>query len=644
MLKRTGLHIMILILLAGKCFGQISPTDSLYEAIADKPDTVKLRILREQAEKEQNKSLRIGLEHADRRMEIARGMQDYFYIADTWHVYGNLYLVSSLYSSAEENYMKALHLFDSLGRDENKASILHNLGLLHYNRHDTLKAIEYYRKSIELRKKGLDKRRVGDELTTLGETYLSFGDYDTSRKYLLEALDYYRDIQNYRRKADTYAFLFDASIVSGEGDAKNWLDSLIIESDGFNSKVYESMINIRQCRYFLANDMPDSTAFYLDSVNFGLLNQHEVLDPVELINSLAERYRQDGKQYEAIQYRMIYRNKRDQMTDREVKDLVDNYNVRLSISASEDEIELKELQNELILSRIRTEKIISMVLYLALAITIIALVYLILNVNTIRRTSKKLAVRRNSLQEAYERSSIYKEKILDIRENKNDFFSIVSLKLSRPFTSLTTKLTDISIYLSDNNKDLKLKTMMERLYKDASGIEKGLKRILLWSKLQRSKFIINQDNINPDEFLHEMLPSLLGIALKKDIRIRFDVDPELKFKYDRSSLNTIITILVENSVQYSSPASDIIIRTQRSKTGCVISVTDFGIGIPDEIQERIFDLSRVKAQKPDLESHNIGLGLLIAKMLSEKNDSDISLESEIDKGTTVFIHIKECDD
>lgn len=644
MLKRTGVHIIVMFLLAAECAGQVSSADSLIQVLSGKHDTVKLRILREQAEKEKYNSLKIGLQLADKRMEIARDMEDYYYIADTRHLYGNMYLVSGLYNNAEENYNRALHLFDSLGKDENKASILHNLGLLYHRQQDTLKSIEYYEKSIGLRKESLNNRRVGDELTTMGEVYLSYGDYDNSLKYLLEALDYYKGIKGYRRKADTYAFLFDTRHATGENDARQWLDSLISEYEGFQSRVYESMINLRLCKYHLANNNPDSSAFYLDSVNFGLIADHEIVDPVEVIKHLAGKYRQAGNQGEAIEYRILYRKKRDEMTDREVSEIVNNYNIRLSISASEEEIELKHQQNRLILKRIRIERIISLILYLALAVTIIALIYLILNVNTIRRTSKKLASRRHNLQEAYNRSSLYKEKILDIRENKNDFFSIVSLKLSKPFTSLTSKLSDISTYLTDNNKDLKLKTMMEKLYRDASGIEKGLKRILLWSKLQRSKYIIDPEKINLNELMHELLPSLLGIALKKDIRIRFDIDPGLNIEYDRNSLINIVTILVENSVEHSSPSSDIIIRAQKSKTGSVLSVTDFGSGIPEGMQNRIFDMSRVKDDKPDLDSHNIGLGLLIARLQTEKNNSSISLESEPGKGTTVFIHIKESDD
>ncbi|MBN1387200.1 MAG: tetratricopeptide repeat-containing sensor histidine kinase [Bacteroidales bacterium] len=638
MLKRNGLFIIIFLFTSFYSYGQAGVTDSILSIISEMHDSVKLRILKDYALGEQYRSLRTGLVYADKRMEIARKINDSEKIAETFHIYGNLYTNSGLLNSAEENYLKALSISDSLNLNETSASILHNLGLVYFKKKDTLRSIEYYKESIALRKKALDSKRIGDELTTLGETYLSYEDYEKSVQYLLEALEYYRNMKGYGRKLETYAFLFDTYYVTGEQGSMRWIDSMKIENNILSSEHYKSMINLRLVRLHILNDNLNLAENYLDSINFELLYNSEINEPVDVFFNLSEQYLKKGNQRKAIDYRLSYRKHKSEMIHREVQDLVSDYNVRLSIRASEEEIEWSKKQNELILKRMRIEKTISFIIYFALGITFIVLLYLIYSVISIRITNKKLVQRRAGLQEAYERSTKYKERILSIRENKNDFFSIVSLKLSRPFNGLTHRLTEISSYLKDNNKDLKLKTMMEVLHKEASGIEKGLERILLWSKLQRNKYMAEFTAINLNDFLHEMLPSLLGIALKKDIRLRFDIDPELNIMYDRFSLKTIIMILTENSIDHSSPKSDIIIRAEKAKSDCLLSVTDFGSGIPADLQNRIFDIRRVK----DESSHypdKIGLGLLIVKLMVEKNNSTISLESKEYSGTTFFIHI-----
>ncbi|MBS0010058.1 MAG: tetratricopeptide repeat-containing sensor histidine kinase [Bacteroidales bacterium] len=643
MLKRKTAYIIIFLIISSSSSGQTAVTDSIMDLISGQPDSLKLLNLKNHALAEQYRSLKTGLAYADKRMEIAMEINEPRAIAETHHIYGNLYSTSGLHNDARENYLKALALFDSLSLHEDRASILHNLGLVSFRQKDTLKSIEYYRRSIDLRKKYLEDRRTGDELTTLGEAYLAYKQYDKSQECLLEALEYYSEIKGYPRKMETYAFLFDNCYATGQSNCKRWADSMTTENKILSSSVYASMICLRLARYNIIIDRPDISAAYIDSINFDMLHHPEVIDPVDVLNELSEQYRNKGNQGKAIQYSLLYRKQKDKQIEREVQELVSNYNIRLGIIASEEEIAWSQKQNELILKRIEIERIISLIIYLALVITIFVLIYTLLSLNSIRRTNRKLNARRSGLQEAYERSSRYKERILSIRENKNNFFSIVSLKLSKPFTGLMSSLSVISTYLDKNNKDLKLKTMMENLYKDASIIEKGLERILLWSKLQRNKYILEYDTFNLNEFMHGILPSLLGISLKKDIRIRFDIDPEIIIRFDRFSLKTIIMILAENSIEHSSPRSDVIIRAQKGKQGCILSVTDFGSGIPAAEQNKIFDIDKIK-DKNSADGNKIGLGLLIAKIMAEKNNSTISLESKEKSGTTIYIHIKESHD
>jgi len=642
--ERKSLHIIILMLIGLNCYGQADNTDSLLNSMELMDDTVKLRVLKDYAVDQQHRSLRTGLLYADKRMEIARKINDAEKIAETFHIYGNLYTTSGLLKDAEENYLKALRIFDSLQLDENRASILHNLGLVSFRKKDTLKSIQYYRSSIELRKKSLEDVRTGDELTTLGEVYLAYEDYENSRQQLMEALYYYRGIDRHGRKIDAYALLFDNYYAEGRPGMKGWIDSMIMENNKFESPARSEMIRLRLAKYHMMEGKIDLSASIIDSIDFNLLYGYEVIDPVNTIMMLSEEYRERGNYNKAIDYSLLYRKKRSEHLKSEVQNLVSNYNIRLSIRASEENIEWARQQNALLVKRIRLEKIISLTIYLALAIIVSFLGYLIYNLSSIRRTNIKLAERRNGLQEAYERSSRYKENILSIRENKSDFFSIISIKLSRPFHNLTDKLSEISEYLENNNKDLKLKTQMEKLYRNSSAIEKGLERILLWSKLQRNKYVAEKEVFNLNDFLHEILPSLLGIALKKDIRIRFDVDRSLKIEYDKFCLKTILTILTENSVEHSSPRSDIIIRAEKSDAGCILSVTDFGGGIADNLKDKIFDISRVKAEINADDSHKMGLGLLIARLMTDKNDSSLGLESKKGSGTTIYLYINNTHD
>lgn len=635
--------IIILMLFGQASYAQVSISDSVISSLSSLPDSVALTKLEEHALNELNRSLRTGLKYADKRMEIARQSNNMEAIAKTWHIYGNLYGSSGLYDDAEENYKKALAIYDSLGMNDGKASILHNLGLVHFNKKDTLKSIEYYNKSIDQRKQFLSDRRIGDELTTLGEMYLSYGNYKKSRQYLMEALNYYRGIRGYPRKLENYAYLFDNDHIRGRPGALRWIDSMRVANNILDKPVYASMIHLRMGKIYIQREDPEMAKQHIDKTDFTELRDKEVVDPGKVLIELAALFRKKGSEAEAINYRLKHHKHINDLRDMEVRELSSSYNIRLNIRTSEEEIEWTHEQNELILHRIQLEETISLIINIALAIILLTLIFLFYHITGIRKTNKKLEIRKTKLQEAYERSSRYKENILNTRENKNVFFSIVSSKLRKPFEEISERLSEISRYLGTNNKDLRLKKMMESLFNTATEIEKRLERILLWSKLQRNKYYVKPVLININEFMHEMLPSLLGSAVKKDIKIRFDIDPGLHLSYDRHALGTIVNILAENSIEHSPAGTDLIFRAVKAEKGCLLSLTDFGKGIPGDLQNKLFDINRLKESPSKQDNQKTGLGLLIASHLAERNNSILSLESKENSGTTFFIHIKDND-
>ncbi|MDZ7738584.1 MAG: tetratricopeptide repeat-containing sensor histidine kinase [Bacteroidales bacterium] len=641
--KKNLLIIIIIILLGLDGNAQISISDSVINSLSSLPDSVALTRLEEHALNELNRSLKTGLTYADKRMELARQGNNMEAIAETWHIYGNLYGSSGLFDDAGKYYIRALALYDSLGMTGGKASILHNLGLVHFNNNDTSECIEYYNKSIELRKQSLSDRRTGDELTTLGEVYLSYGNHQKSRQCLLEGLDFYSDTLGYPRKLENYAYLFDNDYISGHPEVTRWIDSMAAENDILEYPEYASMINLRLGKVFLRKEDPETAKQYIDNTDFKLILDKEVVDSENTYIELAELFKKKGNETEAINYSLKHHKLINELRDIEIGELASSYNVRLNIRASEEEIEWSQEQNELILQRIKLEKTISLIIYIALAAILLTLAFLIYHTAGIRKTNKKLEIRKTKLQEAYESSTRYKEKILKTRENKNVFFSMVSLKLSKPFEEISERLSEISSYLDSHNKDLRLKKMMEGLYNTAADIEKRLERILLWSKLQRSKYYVKPVTININDFMHEMLPSLLGSTLRKDIKIRFDIDPGINLSYDRHALKTIINILAENSIEHSPAGTDIIFRAVKAENGCLLSLTDFGKGIPGDLQNKLFDVSRLNEETAEQNSNKTGLGLLIASYLAERNNSILSLESKENSGTTFFIHIKDND-
>ncbi|TFH36169.1 MAG: tetratricopeptide repeat protein, partial [Bacteroidia bacterium] len=231
------------------CQAKVDSTDM---RIASLPDSARLAELYSIATSYSSSSLSKALSYADQRLTIANKINDPNHIASTYNLYGNLYLESGLYSNAEKYHRIAYEIYDSIGNNEGLATECHNLGLVFYNRGDTLKSLNYYKESVSVRKRTGNYRKIGDGLTTLGEAYLRYHEYDESLKSLLEALEYYGDISGYPRKFDCLAFISDNLITIAPGKALQWISRMEEENRLINRRSYDQMIKFRYAAYWLA--------------------------------------------------------------------------------------------------------------------------------------------------------------------------------------------------------------------------------------------------------------------------------------------------------------------------------------------------------------------------------------------------------
>jgi signal transduction histidine kinase len=571
---------------------------------------------------------------------MAETNNDSLLIADTYNVIGNLHLTSRLFSNAARNYQTSFEIYQSLDYLEGMATETHNLALSAFKLEDRKVCISYFRQSIAIRKSTGNKRRIGDELTSLGETYLGFGIIDSSLTLLHEALGYFNDIDNYPRKLDTYAFLCDSYLESDPDKALGYLLLLEQGNKSLNIDLYNELTNLRYSKYYLRKGNYTKSETFLSRVDFESVLRYEQVDPIEMYIELSDKLRGAGQHDKALLYSQLARENYLDHDLVDAQNLISDYKTRLNIRAVESDMERERESNELILSKIRIESYVKTIVVIALFVLVIMAIYLFIGFITIRKSNSILRLQKVKLEEIYSRSVRYKERVLNTRENKSVFFSVISEKLSEPFVRLTEDLDELFILARKKGSRSRTKEKVIDLNNLAIRIMKSLKRVLLWSKLQRNKYEIRITRFNVNDYFHELLPELLGLALKKKLKIRFDIDPDLRINYDRHSLKTILRVLFENSIDHSTANSEIILRGQRGRGGAIISLTDFGMGIPGWYQNTIFDIDRKIIEQNTDGSEKLGLGLLIATQMAEKNNSHISFESKDKKGTTFFIHIK----
>jgi signal transduction histidine kinase len=109
---------------------------------------------------------------------------------------------------------------------------------------------------------------------------------------------------------------------------------------------------------------------------------------------------------------------------------------------------------------------------------------------------------------------------------------------------------------------------------------------------------------------------------------------------DQLRLGQVVRNLISNAVKYSPEGSEILLRVCTRDGNALLSVTDFGPGIPAEHLEKIFEpFHRISGANPEWEIEGIGLGLYICKDIVQRHDGKIWVESALGQGSTFFVEL-----
>jgi CheY-like chemotaxis protein len=143
-----------------------------------------------------------------------------------------------------------------------------------------------------------------------------------------------------------------------------------------------------------------------------------------------------------------------------------------------------------------------------------------------------------------------------------------------------------------------------------------------------------------NEVLREVTESARSRAAGKRVELDLVLDPAAPHAIaDPIRLRQIVRNLVENAIKFTPPGGRVTVRSDRGGgQHVVVSVTDTGVGIPRELQERIFKpYAQLEAGK---EAGGLGIGLHLARKLAEAQGGAIELKSGgIDQGSTFTLSL-----
>lgn len=228
-------------------------------------------------------------------------------------------------------------------------------------------------------------------------------------------------------------------------------------------------------------------------------------------------------------------------------------------------------------------------------------------------------------------------KVRKLEQLRTEFVSNVTHELKTPITSIRGFIETLKNGAINNEKVAN--RFLEIIDIEADRLYALIEDILQLSEIESKQKDNDLENLSTSALVDEVFEILQPLADEKEIILQYCAKDELFIKANKNRMKQLFLNLVDNGIKYNKLHGSVNITGIYEKGKIKISVKDTGIGIPAEHLTRIFErFYRVdKGRSRDM--GGTGLGISIVKHIVHLYSGNITVNSEVDKGTEFIIEL-----
>jgi signal transduction histidine kinase len=224
---------------------------------------------------------------------------------------------------------------------------------------------------------------------------------------------------------------------------------------------------------------------------------------------------------------------------------------------------------------------------------------------------------------------------------KDEFFTIISHELRTPLNIIYSSL---QLAYDVYNKEItpNMDKTLSRINQNSSRLLKLINNILDISKAEAGFLSVNNTEFNIVDVSETIINSSNSYAVSKEIDLIFDTDEEeINVRLDRDKYEKILLNLLSNAIKFTPEGKQIIVSLKSENEYFYLSVKDFGIGIPKDKINNIFDRFSQLNTSLSRRAEGTGIGLALVKKIIELMNGEIKVVSELGKGSEFIVKFKK---
>lgn len=509
-----------------------------------------------------------------------------FYESGDQYNYANcMVLMANVYNNqgnnekAKEYNLKYVEQCNEIGFKPGIAGGYNNLAIIYYKEGNYEKSLENCIYAKEVFEELPDNYHLTNVLILMGNVYKDLNKLDKAWEINNKALKIAK--KNDFKKIITEVYNNNSNLYLLEGNFEK------AKSEAFKS-------------YHLARETNNFKM--IRDASFNIYNSYKKLG--DNINAL--------KYYEKhIQYKDSVQNEQN---SREVKALKRNFEI-LTKDYENEKLKNENQLNQLEIKEQKTKTLV--VIIILFAVIVIAAVMLVLN-NKLKSKNKLILYQKDELEKA--------------NSLKDNMFAIIAHDLRGPVGNVST-LLDFLEYESVSEDKESYDQILDTVKKAASSTFSLLENLLNWARQQKNEIKYEPKHQNLGGVINNVIDLKLPAAQNKEIKIKATINKEIECAFDYQMIDLVIRNLVDNAIKFTPVGGEVNVISNVTGKQVEISVKDSGIGISEEVKQKLFNKYEYYTTKGTKNERGSGLGLKLCYDFIEYHSGQIWVESAEGKGS-----------
>jgi PAS domain S-box-containing protein len=221
---------------------------------------------------------------------------------------------------------------------------------------------------------------------------------------------------------------------------------------------------------------------------------------------------------------------------------------------------------------------------------------------------------------------------------KSNFLATMSHEFRTPLNAIIGFSEIIKAEIFGKIGNAKYAEYMEDIYNSGRHLLDLINDVLDISEIEADKRIIIKEDLDLGDLIAHSIATVKVLAEQNNVELIAEIEEGLPLlNADNGSVKRILFNLLSNAIKFSSMGGDVIVKTYQKEDNIMLSVSDQGIGIPEEALDNLTNPFYRVQEEAIIASSGTGLGLSIVKSLVEAHQGELKIKSKVPIGTTVMV-------